>query len=50
MPSPAWDENYISIPKLQRLHRWRLGMDKEFHFAFYDEYNYLYMLGLKFIR
>ena len=23
--------NYFSIPKLQRLHRWSLGMDKEFH-------------------
>ena len=24
----AWYENYLSIPKLQRLHRWSLGMDK----------------------
>ena len=23
--------NYLSIPKLQRLHRWSLGMDKSFH-------------------
>ena len=23
--------NYLSIPKLQRLHRWSLGMDKLFH-------------------
>ena len=26
MKSVGW--NYLSIPKLQRLHRWSLGMDK----------------------
>ena len=39
--------NYWSIPKLQRLHRWSLGMDKWFHPTFYNECNYLSMLGLK---
>ena len=24
----VWDEIFSSIPKLQRLHRWSLGMDK----------------------
>ena len=39
--------NYLSIPKLQRLHRWSLGMDKQFHPIFYNGCNYLSMLGLK---
>ena len=39
--------NYLSIPKLQRLHRWSLGMDKLFHPTLYNECNYLSMLGLK---
>ena len=38
--------NYLSIPKLQRLHRWSLGMDKLFHPIHYNVYNYLSMLGL----
>ena len=38
--------NYLSIPKLQRLHRWSLGMDK-FHPIHYNGCNYLSMLGLK---
>ena len=39
--------NYLSIPKLQRLHRWSLGMDKYFHPTLYNGCNYLSMLGLK---
>ena len=39
--------NYLSIPKLQRLHRWSLGMDKLFHPTHYNGCNYLSMLGLK---
>ena len=39
--------NYLSIPKLQRLHRWSLGMDKQFHPIHYNVCNYLSMLGLK---
>ena len=39
--------NYLSIPKLQRLHRWSLGMDKQFHPIHYNGCNYLSMLGLK---
>ena len=33
--------NYLSIPKLQRLHRWSLGMDKLCHRTLYDGCNYL---------
>ena len=39
--------NYLSIPKLQRYHRWGLGMDKWFHPTVYRAYDYLSMLGLK---
>ena len=39
--------NYLSIPKLQRLHRWSLGMDKYFHLTLYRACDYLCMLGLK---
>ena len=42
--------NYLSIPKLQRLHRWSLGMDKSFHPTHYQACNYLSMLGLKINR
>ena len=42
--------NYLSIPKLQRLHRWSLGMDKLFHPTHYNGCNYLSMLGLKLIH
>ena len=42
--------NYLSIPKLQRLQRWSLGMDKLFHLTLYNECNYLSMLGLKSIH
>ena len=38
---------YLSIPSLQRLLRWSLGMDKSCDPTFYNECNYLYMLGLK---
>ena len=40
--------NYLSIHKLQRLHRWSLGMDKQFHPTLYWTCDYLSMLGLKF--
>ena len=39
--------NDLSIPKLQRLRRWSLGMDKPFHPTFYNVCNYLSMLGFK---
>ena len=39
--------NYLSIPKLQRLHGWNLRMDKWFHPTLYTGCNYLFMLGLK---
>ena len=39
--------NYLSIPKLQRLHRWSLGMDKQFHPTLSDGCNYLSMLEFK---
>ena len=38
---------YLSIPKLQRLHRWSLGIDEYFHLTLYNGWNYLSMLGLK---
>ena len=37
--SVGW--NYLSFPKLQRLHHWSLGMDKYFHPTIYNECNYL---------
>ena len=40
----------MPIPKLQRLHRWSLGMDKKIHPTLYDGCNYLSMLGLKLIH
>ena len=46
--SVGW--NYLSIPKLQRLHRWSLGMDKWFHRTLYNGCNNLSMLGLKLIH
>ena len=42
--------NNLSIPKLQPLHRWSLGMNKEFHPTLYNGCNYLSMLELKFIH
>ena len=39
--------NYFSISKLQWLHHWSLGMDKQFHLKLYNGCNYLSMLGLK---
>ena len=38
--------NNLSIPKLQRLHRWSLGIDKLFHPIHYYGCKYLSMLGL----
>ena len=42
--------NYLVIPKLQRFHRWGLGMDKQFHSTPYNSFDYLSLLGLKFIH
>ena len=42
--------NYLSLPKLQRLHRWSLGLDKWFHPTLYKPCDYLSMLGLKLIH
>ena len=39
--------NYLSIPKLPRLRRWSLWMDKWFLPPHYNGCNYLSMLGLK---
>ena len=39
--------NYISIPRFQRLHRWSLGMDQQFHPTHYNGSNYLSMLRLQ---
>ena len=39
--------NYLSIPILPRLHRWSLGMAKQFHPTHYDGCNYLSVLRLK---
>ena len=39
--------NYLSIPKLQRLHRLSLGMDKLFHPTLSNRCNELSMPGLK---
>ena len=42
--------NYSSISKLQRLHSWSLGKDKQFHPTFYNGSNFLSMPGLKLIH
>ena len=42
--------NYLSILKLQRLHRWSLWIHKQSHHKLYNECNYLSMLGLKLIH
>ena len=42
--------HYLSIPKLQGLQHWSLGMDKLFHPTLYDGCNYLSMLGFKLIH
>ena len=49
LQSVGW--NYLSIRKLQRVHRWSLGsirwslgMDKHFHLTYYWTCNYLSML------
>ena len=39
--------NNLYIPKLQRLHRWSLGMGKWFHPTHFWTCDYLSMLGLK---
>ena len=40
-------KNYLSIPKLQRLHRLSFGIDKQFRPTCCDVCNYIYMLELK---
>ena len=42
--------NGLSIPKLQLLDRWSLGMDKWFHPTFYWACDYVCMLWLKLIN
>ena len=42
--------NNLSIPKLQRFHRWSLGMDKYFHPTLCNGCNYLPMRGFKLIQ
>ena len=42
--------NYLSIPKLQRLHRWSLGTDRQFHPTLYNGCNYLSRPGLNIIH
>ena len=45
-----WDEIAYPFPKLQRLHRWSLGMDIQFHTIYHCACDYLSMLGLKLIH
>ena len=47
LPAGKW--NYLSIPKLQPLHRW-VGKWKKFHPILYLTCDYLSMLGLKSIH
>ena len=42
--------NYVSIPKLQRLHRGTWAMDKQFHRTLYNRCDYLSMLGLIYVN
>ena len=42
--------NYQFIPKLQRLHRWNLGMDKYFQHTVYSACDYLSLLGLNLVH
>ena len=42
-----WD--YISIHKLQRLHRWSLGVDKKFPLTLYNRRNYLSKFCFQFV-
>ena len=44
--SVRWD--YLSIPKLQWLCHWKVGMDKWFHLTLYNGCVYLFMMGFKF--
>ena len=39
--------NHLSIPKLQRFNRWRLGTEKYFHLALCDGCNYVSLRWLK---
>ena len=40
----------ISIHRLQRLHNWHLGMDKQFHPTLYWSCDYVSVIGLKLFR
>ena len=42
--------NNLSIPQLQRLHRWHFGMNNWFHLQLYNWCNYISMLGWKLIH
>ena len=42
--------NYLSISKLQRLHRWNLAVDRSFHHTIDSGCNYFSKLGLKLIH
>ena len=52
---PTWISNYIhhkgwdelTHSKLQRLHRWSLGTEKQFHSKLYWACDYLFMLGFQ---
>ena len=46
--SVGW--KYSSVPKLQRLQRWNLEMDKWFYFTLYWACDYLSVLGFKLIH
>ena len=46
VPIKVWDE-IISIFKLQYLHHWSLGMDKQLNSTPFNECNYLSILGLQ---
>ena len=45
-----WWWNYLSIPKLQRFHRWIWGMNKYRKSTLYNGCNYLSMLGSRLIH
>ena len=46
----VWGEIFLSIPKLQRLPRWNLGMDKQSHPTHCNGCDYLFILGLMLIH
>ena len=48
--SKVWYEITYFIPKLQRWNHWSLGMHKKFHTTLYNGFDYLSMLGLRWIH